>query len=151
MTGIEIRPAAPGDIGALLRLEEVAFPGDRLTRRNFRHAVASTSILSLVAVRGPDLVGYGFVETRRRSRIARLSSLAVAPDATGQGIGRRLVEAAEDAARARGCDRIRLEVRADNARAIAIYRRAGYRDAGREDAYYEDGCAAERFEKPLAA
>ena len=144
-----VRPARPEDVDALLRLEEAAFPGDRLDRRGFRHAVRSPTIIALVAD-GPDgPQGYVLVETRRNARVARLSSVAVAPDGGGQGTGRRLIEAAERAVRDGGRTAIRLEVRADNARAIALYERRGYRRTGRDDDYYEDGEAALRFEKPL--
>ena len=44
---------------------------------------------------------------------------------------------------------LRLEVRDDNARAIALYEKNAYRCIGRVDGYYEDGMAARRYEKPL--
>lgn len=144
-----IRPAAPADLDALLALEDAVFPGDRLDRRNFRHAVASPSIVALVVERDGRLAGYALVETRRRTRVARLSSIAVAPEAAGSGLGRTLLAAAETEAAARGARALRLEVRADNPRAARLYERAGYRRTGREPAYYEDGEAAERWEKAL--
>ena len=144
-----ILDARPEDDDTLLAIEDAAFPGDRLTRRNFRHAVASPSIVSLVAEVDGRLAGYVLVETRRNARVARLSSIAVAPGASRSGSGRRLAEAAERAVRERDCDRLRLEVRADNARAIALYEKAGYRRTGRERRYYEDGEAALKFEKAL--
>ena len=39
-------------------------------------------------------------------------------------------------------------MRADNARAIALYERSGYRLFGQVPGYYEDGAMALRFEKP---
>ncbi|MDN3719684.1 hypothetical protein QW131_12140 [Roseibium salinum] len=45
---------------------------------------------------------------------------------------------------------LRLEVRADNEAAIGLYRKSGYRDLGRIDDYYDDGCAALRMEKAPA-
>lgn len=67
----------------------------------------------------------------------------------GAGLGAKLLEASEVAAF--DSDRIvlRLEVRADNEAAIALYQRSGYRMLGRVEAYYEDGCAALRMEKLL--
>ena len=44
---------------------------------------------------------------------------------------------------------MRLEVREDNRAAIGLYRAGGYQPAGRASNYYEDGCAALRFTKPL--
>lgn len=144
-----IRPAVIDDVDALLQLEEAAFPGDRLDRRAFRHAVGSPSIVALIAGKPGEVRGYVFVETRRNARVGRLSSIVVAPREAGSGLGRALAEAAEVELRARGCNRLRLEVRADNARAIDLYERAGYRRIGRERRYYEDGTAALKFEKAL--
>ena len=43
-------------------------------------------------------------------------------EARGTGIGRALIEAAFERARARGCKRIQLDVAEDNARAMDVYR-----------------------------
>jgi ribosomal-protein-alanine N-acetyltransferase len=148
--GQEIRAAGRADLDGLVALEDASFPGDRLTRRNFRHAIASPSILVLIAP-GPDgLRGSALVEFRKGARVARLSSIAVAARAAGSGLGRRLMDEAEAECWRRGCDRLRLEVRADNRRAIDLYLRNGYREVGRSEDYYEDGEAALRFEKSLA-
>lgn len=147
---IETRAARLGDLAALLRLEAEAFPGDRLDRREMRHAIVSPTILALVAGQGDEVAGYALVQRRRGSSLGRLTSLAVARAALGRGIGRGLVAAAEAAARADGCDRMRLEVRADNARASHLYERGGYAAIGEVADYYEDGAAARRYEKRLA-
>ncbi len=42
---------------------------------------------------------------------------------------------------------MRLEVRIDNAPAIALYEKSGYRSFGAVEDYYQDGAAALRFEK----
>ena len=72
-------------------------------------------------------------------RIARLYSIAVAPEARGTGIGEALLAAAERHARTRGAIAMRLEVRADNAAAQRLYERRGYRRFGIRRRYYEDG------------
>ena len=137
-------------MGALLAIENAAFASDRLDRRALRHAVLSPTILALVAEpKGGDPSGYVLVQIRRGSTLGWLTSVAVAPQAHGQGIGRRLVEAAEAATREAGRERIRLEVRGDNVAAQALYERAGYRRLGEVPDYYEDGQAALRFEKVL--
>lgn len=151
MTAPPIRAAEAADIDQLLSLEEAAFPGDRLDRRNFRHAIRSPSILTLVAGERGTVAGYVFVETRRGSRSGRISSIAVAPGWAGRGLGRRLLAAAEDAARAAGCQRLRLEVRADNRRAARLYEAARYERRETLADYYEDGQSAQGYEKRLVA
>lgn len=147
--GTSVRPALLPDIDALVRIEEEAFATDRLDRRAFRHAVLSPTILALVDGSPGSLRGYVLVQVRRGSAIARLTSVAVAPGFAGRGIGRRLVDAAEDAARRAGCGLMRLEMRADNEGARALYEGRGYREFATVPDYYEDGTAAIRLEKPL--
>ncbi len=86
---------------------------------------------------------------RPRSLLARLYSLAVAPQMGGRGVAPALLEAAEAAALARGCRAIRLEVHVGNHAALARYRKSGYREFARVQKYYEDGGDALRFEKRL--
>lgn len=144
---VVVRPAEPGDLDALVALEERVFPTDRLDRRNFRHQLRSPTITLLVAARGGDLLGYATVMRRRGSRLAHLASIAVAE--SGRGLGARLLQAAEAEALRAGCDRIRLEVRADNVPAQRLYDRAGYHRFATERGYYEDGADAHRYERPL--
>jgi ribosomal-protein-alanine acetyltransferase len=146
-----IRPARPADIDALLAIENAAFATDRIERRAFRHAIRSPTIVCLVASRGSKVLGYGIVERRRNSATARLTSIAVAPEAAGAGLGRRLLPALEAEAIASGAWRMRLEVRADHEAARKLYETAGYRAVETLEGYYEDGGAAQRYEKALAS
>jgi ribosomal-protein-alanine N-acetyltransferase len=73
-----------------------------------------------------------------------LEVLAVAthPDHRRAGHARRLTEHALDVARARDAKRGFLEVRADNAAAIALYESLGFRCDARRERYYADGTDA---------
>lgn len=55
-----------------------------------------------------------------------IGHMAVPPAWQGQGLGRALLAHAEQTARALGCPRLALTVDVDNARALALYRRAGF-------------------------
>jgi GNAT superfamily N-acetyltransferase len=55
-----------------------------------------------------------------------LEDLYVSDGARGTGMGRALIEAAFERARTRGCKRIQLDVADDNARAMDVYRAAGF-------------------------
>jgi ribosomal-protein-alanine acetyltransferase len=144
-----IRPAVQEDVDALLAIENAAFLGDRLERRSFLHAVRAPTIDLIVAARGGAVVGYAAVHRRRGASVAHLASIAVRPELAGQGLGRRLLQAAEAEAVKRGCARLRLEARPDNAAAQRLYARAGYRRIGTVADYYEDGEPAWRYEKEL--
>jgi ribosomal-protein-alanine acetyltransferase len=145
----EIRKALASDVDDLAAIENAVFAGDRISRRSFRKLIERETAEALVAIVEGRVAGYAIVLFRKGSGVARLYSIAAAPDFAGQGIGRLLLEAAEDAAFDHDRMMLRLEVREDNARAIAIYERAGYRYIGREPDYYEDGATALRYEKTL--
>ena len=59
-------------------------------------------------------------------RHAHVSVIAVTREAEGRGVGRALMEHAEEWARARGHDRITLSVFEGNRRARGLYERVGY-------------------------
>ncbi|HEX6930470.1 MAG TPA: ribosomal protein S18-alanine N-acetyltransferase [Gammaproteobacteria bacterium] len=145
-----IRSATVADLDALEALESRCFDSDRLSRRSFRHMITQAHADLLVHGNGDAIEGYALVLYHKGTHLARLYSIAVDPDARGRGIGRRLLQAAEDIALERGCVTLRLEIRSDNAAAKALYRDAGYRQFGSYRDYYEDHADALRMEKALA-
>jgi ribosomal protein S18 acetylase RimI-like enzyme len=61
-----------------------------------------------------------------------LEDLFVSADARRSGLGRTLLNAAIDRARARGCRRIKLDTAEYNEPALALYRSAGFSDEAYE-------------------
>ncbi|GIX22734.1 MAG: GNAT family N-acetyltransferase [Gammaproteobacteria bacterium] len=147
---VRVRPARLDDIPALLELEAACFETDRLSRRSLKHLLTRAHAVTLVAESGGVLLGYVLLLFHRGTALARLYSMAVAPAARGRGLGRLLLERAEQAAHARGFLHLRLEVRSDNPTAIALYERAGYRYLHTKPDYYEDHQSARCYEKRLA-
>lgn len=143
-----LRDACLTDLPGLLALEAL-FPGDRLSARQMRRHISEGRNALRVGEDQSGLLGYTLVFFRRGSRYARLYSLVVAPRARGRGLGMLLLQDAEACAKQRGCWRLGLEVRADNAAAIALYQRAGYQELSSRAHYYEDGEAARRFERHI--
>jgi ribosomal protein S18 acetylase RimI-like enzyme len=148
---VRVRKAERGDIDALVALEHRVFDTDRLSRQSLQRFLQSSSAEVIVAQERAVLAGTAIVSFRAGSLLARLYSIAVAPEMSGRGVASMLLEAAEEAALARGSRAIRLEVHVTNHAAIARYRKSGYREFGRLRKYYEDGGDALRFEKRLVA
>jgi hypothetical protein len=96
-------------------------------------------------------VGYTLVLYRTGTSLARVYSIAVIPEQQGKGIARRLMDAAEQAGRERFCAFMRLEVNVNNAPAIHLYKKLGYRHIGMIENYYDDGSDALRMEKRIYA
>ena len=149
MSAPRIRPAVISDIDALDAIEKAVFPTDRISRRSFRTLIDRPTAETLVVEADGEVRGYAMILFRAGAALARLYSLAVVPGHAGKGLGKALLAAAEAAAMEHDRILLRLEVREDNAGAIALYKGAGYRRIGRHDDYYEDGMAALRFEKLL--
>ncbi len=66
--------------------------------------------------------------TFRARRVLNIHDLAVVASARGRGLGRRLLDAAQERARALGCCKLTLEVKEDNGVARALYESFGFGD-----------------------
>ena len=147
--GLSIRRAVHVDLSALIELENATFSSDRLSPRQWRRHLDNTNAEIWIGEVGGIAGAAAVLFYRRGSRLARLYSLAVAAALRGRGVGEALLDACEQAARLRGCDRLRLEVRRDNAAAERLYRRRGYQLFAQRTDYYEDGETASCYEKAL--
>lgn len=87
-----------------------------------------------------DVVGYAGIAFTGAD--ADVQTVAVLPEARGVGIGMMLLTDLEAEAVARGCTRILLEVRSDNAAALGLYERAGFAPDGMRRDYYGTGVDA---------
>jgi ribosomal-protein-alanine N-acetyltransferase len=74
----------------------------------------------------PRLAGYGMLRGWDAGYEVPSLGIIIAPWARGRGLSRPLMQFMHEAARARGCDRIRLKVYPDNAAALKLYRGLGY-------------------------
>ena len=126
-----IRAATQADLDALLAIENRCFSADRISRRSFRELLARPTAATVIAEVDGRPAGYAMLLFRHGTAMSRLYSIAVDPDQAGRGVGAALMKAVEDETFERGRMLLRLEVREDNERAIALYRRLGYRPIGR--------------------
>lgn len=79
---------------------------------------------------------HGFVLVRAAAGEAEILTLAVEPAFRRRGAGRELVQAAAEAAAAEGAESLFLEVAADNAPALGLYRACGFEQVGLRRGYY---------------
>ena len=109
------------------------------------HELREPAGLLLVARVDGRAVGCGALKLHGE-RPVELKRMWVAPDARGLGVGRRLLGALEDAARARGARVARLETNRSLVEAIAMYRSSGYREV---EPFNDEPYAHHWFEKDL--
>jgi ribosomal-protein-alanine N-acetyltransferase len=103
---------------------------------DFPAELARSYALLRVARDGPAVVG--FLLAWRAADEMHLTDLGVRETSRRRGVGRSLVSALVDEARATGASVVLLEVRASNAPALALYRGLAFRELDRRPRYYAD-------------
>lgn len=144
-----VRPAQSADLEGLVALENASFATDKLSRRSFRHWLSSEHRALLLAEWAGLVAGYILIIYHPGTRLARIYSLAVAPQLRGNGIAKTLMLAGEQAARDDGRLYLRLEVSVDNAPAIRLYESLGFQKFGLYRDYYQDHKDALRYQKRI--
>ena len=127
-----IRQARPGDAAELARLStQLGYPmAPSVAAAQLAEVAGHADHALLVAETTDGLAGWIQVSVPRifeSPSAAEIAGLIVDEAARGEGVGPRLLRAAEDWAHARGCRAIRVRSNVVRARAHAFYEREGYR------------------------
>ena len=127
-----LRPMRETDLDAVMRIEDVAYPFP-WTRGIFRDCMRAGYPM-WVQEREGAIVGYGVLSIAADE--AHVLNLCTAPGNEGHGLGQRMLQALLRIARGGGAQRVYLEVRPSNPRAITLYDRSGFNEIGRRPRYY---------------
>ncbi|NQD37588.1 GNAT family N-acetyltransferase [Permianibacter sp. IMCC34836] len=129
---VRVRVAVVADAESVARLlTELGYPTEPATAAGLIAAASADEQQTVLVIDvGGQVSGLAALVTffyfHQGKRIARLSSLVVSDAVRGQGLGRRLLRAAEDWAKARDCAQIELTSSSKRERAHAFYQREGY-------------------------
>lgn len=134
MNPAPIRSARRDDIEAIARIDAAT---NTLPWSVSQHAEELERDDAFVLVAADSSV-VAFVSVRVVADEAELLLIAVDPLRQGQGEGGRLLDAALVHARSLGAAVMRLEVRAGNAAALALYASRGFERVGVRRRYYRD-------------
>lgn len=125
------------DIDAAMGLERELFGATAWSPAQFWGELAQGNRTYLVAEDDDGVVAYaGLMVT---PPAADIQTIAVAARAQRRGLASAMLERLLATADAAGCTQTFLEVRADNAGAIALYERAGFAPIARRTSYYAPG------------
>ena len=152
---MSFRDATPADLEALLALERACYPPNQAYEADeYRYALAKARAVNLVWEERPGGPPLGFVGAfhHRAWRVGHVYTVNVHPDRRGKGLGLALLAEAERRLAALGMTRVVLEVNVENASAIRLYEKAGYRLVRRLPDYYTQYADPDAFlyEKALA-
>lgn len=128
----DLQPMREQDVEAVAAIEQQAYefpwsPG--IFRDCLRAGYDCRSL-----VEDGTIIGYAILAVAAGE--AHVLNVCVAPARQGRGYGRRLVRRVIDLARWHRAERIFLEVRPSNARAIALYLSLGFNEIGKRPNYY---------------
>ena len=142
-----VRPLTAADVPRLVALERLLFGRSAWSELMVREELEAPGRW-YVGVDGDDLVrgNAGLVPTSRcvgyaglwfDGDVSQVMTIGVAPSAQRRGVGARLLTALLDRSRELGAQAVLLEVRVDNAPAIALYERSGFTVIARRKRYYQ--------------
>ncbi len=130
---VSVEPMRWWDIGEAAALERALFPTDSpWTAAVFWSELAAGHHYVVRRGRGGRVLGYAGLAVG--PDVADVQTIGVAPAARRRGIGRALLR---DLLRAAGDLPVLLDVRTDNAPAIALYAAEGFRRIGVRRRYYQ--------------
>lgn len=132
-----MRAATRGDVATIEALERRLFPDDAWSSEVITEEITHPSRSYWVIETAGQVIGYAGVMVVAET--ADVHNIAVLPDYEGQGIGSALLQQLHAEAIARGAREILLEVRADNHRAQALYRKFAYTEIAVRPQYYPGG------------
>jgi [ribosomal protein S18]-alanine N-acetyltransferase len=127
------------DIEALAALERDVFTDDAWSAATWWSELAARPRRSYVVHEGPDGTIDGYAGVDLGGEVADVMTMAVAPQARGAGLGRRLLDELVSRAEADAAAYLMLEVRADNTPAQKLYTARGFEVLTVRRRYYQPG------------
>ncbi|HET9225314.1 MAG TPA: GNAT family N-acetyltransferase [Thermoanaerobaculia bacterium] len=139
---ITVRPVRPGDARLWCKVRHALWPEGSIEEHageidDFFAGRLREPLAVLVAEEVPGrLLGFAELSIRAQAegcatdRIGYLEGWYVLPEARARGVGRALVEAAEDWARAQGCVEFASDAEADNELSAVAHRALGFTEVG---------------------
>lgn len=145
---MNIREMCDGDLLQVLELEESLFSSEAWDREGFLYELHDNPYAMIyVAVDADKIIG--FVDLWIMYDQAQIADIAVGREYQKKGIGQQLMYKAVAEAVKKQCDVMSLEVRVFNEKAIALYKKNDFINAGLRKKYYADGEDAVLMVKPL--
>jgi ribosomal protein S18 acetylase RimI-like enzyme len=145
-----LRPFRRSDLETLCAIDQACFPPDiSYSREELTSFIARRGSRTWVAEEGGAIVGF-LIADRQPGKVGHIVTIDVVEPSRRHGVGSKLMDAAEQWARAQGLVLIYLETAADNLAAQRFYAARGYRRLRKVEHYYRNGLAAWVMVKELA-
>jgi ribosomal-protein-alanine N-acetyltransferase len=144
-----IRGAVPADCDAITALEATCQGSDAWSAWLVRDGVEGGLPTIRYLVADVDGLVVGYAVASYAGDIAELQRIGVTPAMRRTGVATALLDEVVAHAPGTGANRLLLEVRDDNAGALAFYAARGFIEIDRRPRYYRDGTTAVVLRLPL--
>lgn len=144
-TNVQFEKFSPLDLNEIVKIEEASFPIDAYSKKRIKSIYKNNPESFIIAKIAGRPVGY--ILTSVKNGWLSIDSIAVDKKHQGAGIGKMLMFFTFEKYKKKGIEKVVLEVRTTNKKAVAFYNGLGFKVAGTIDKYYLDGAAAYQMEK----
>lgn len=132
---VALRTLVPDDVPRVAELERQLFGPSAWTEAMLAGELRAPGRWYLAAVEGDEVLGYAGLWFD--GDVTQVMTIGVAAAVQRQGVGTALLDALVERSRELGAAAVLLEVRVDNAAALAMYERFGFTVLSRRRRYYQ--------------
>ena len=134
---MKIRKGEISDLAEVVELEKVIFKDEAYSEPTIRASFESPLIRCFILEDDGKIIGYAFAYHLPANLSADLHNIGVAESYRGNGHAARLLDDVIEWVLGEGAEELMLEVKVDNADAIALYESRGFEIISRRAGYYQ--------------
>jgi ribosomal-protein-alanine acetyltransferase len=121
-------------------IEKQCFEREAFTKQQIAYLLTDYNAIGLAARLNGEIAGFiiGRIDIVRDAPFGHILTVDIAPSYRRKGIAQKLLHEIETVFKEKGVKECRLEVREDNAAALNLYKKLGYKKRGKLEKYYGD-------------
>ena len=137
---IEIETATIKLLDKLFEIEKHSFQKEAFTKAEIAYLLTDYNAIGLAARVNGEIVGFaiGIIDSAKGTPCGHILTIEALPSHRRKGIAEKLLTDLEELFKEKGAKESCLEVREDNAAAIGLYQKLGYKRVGKLERYYGD-------------
>jgi len=137
---ITIEDASVKLLDKLYEIEKHCFEKEAFTKQQIAYLLTDYNAIGLAARVNGEITGFviGRIDIVRNVPFGHILTVDIAPSYRRKGIAQKLLHEIEAIFKEKGAKECRLEVREDNAAAVNLYQKLGYKKMGKLEKYYGD-------------
>ena len=125
-----------GDLEQIARLEQICFEKGAWTQKMLADSFSQKNFYGLKICSGEEIIAY--IGASFTPWEGEIMIVATKPECRKKGYAQKLISSVLDYARLNGVEKVFLEVRESNDKAISLYKKMGFIQYGTRKKYYEN-------------